>query len=113
GHDQSGQGRVRPGGEHAGQPGAGVWERHDKVNPDPGGTDQYAAPSKAERAAYAVLLHGPAARSDGADASQWLLDLPREVKELRQTRRDVVGQAPGMSAKTSGGNTGLVVAGDQ
>jgi len=56
-------------------------ERHDEVLPDPGGA-RPAAPSKAERTAYAVLLHGPAARSGGADASQWLLLRDRTAKRL-------------------------------
>jgi hypothetical protein len=46
----------------------------------PGG--QYAAPNKAERTAYAVLLHAPAARSSGADASQWLLLRDLTAKRL-------------------------------
>ncbi|MEU2338944.1 hypothetical protein ABZ770_37350 [Streptomyces sp. NPDC006654] len=47
--------------------------------PEPG---PYAAPGKAERTAYAVLLHGPAARPGDADASQWLLLRDRTAKRL-------------------------------
>ncbi|MFJ1733049.1 hypothetical protein [Streptomyces sp. NPDC088254] len=50
--------------------------------PTPEASGQYAAPSKAERTAYAVLLYGPAARSGGADASQWLLLRDRTAKRL-------------------------------
>ncbi|MDH6221694.1 hypothetical protein M2283_009041 [Streptomyces pseudovenezuelae] len=45
------------------------------------------APSKAERTAYAVLLHGPAARSGGADVSQWLLLRDRTAKRLQPTHQ--------------------------
>ncbi|MFE6938406.1 hypothetical protein [Streptomyces chartreusis] len=48
--------------------------------PTPEAPSQYADPGKAERTAYAVLLHGPAARSGGADASQWLLLRDRTAK---------------------------------
>ncbi|WP_329446331.1 hypothetical protein [Streptomyces canus] len=37
---------------------------------------------EAERTAYAVLLHGPAARSGRIDASQWLLLRGRTAKRL-------------------------------
>ncbi|MFE1287835.1 hypothetical protein [Streptomyces sp. NPDC058751] len=50
--------------------------------PTPEAPGQHPAPSKAERTAYAVLLHGPAARSGGADASQWLLLRDRTAKRL-------------------------------
>ncbi|MFE2316050.1 hypothetical protein ACFXC8_23430 [Streptomyces sp. NPDC059441] len=46
----------------------------------PGG--QYAAANKAERTAYAVLLHGPATRPGSGDASQWLLLRDRTAKRL-------------------------------
>lgn len=50
-----------------------AWKAMTRSFPTPEAPDQYAAPSKAERTAYAVLLHGPAAHSGGTDASQWLL----------------------------------------
>ncbi|MFJ3777796.1 hypothetical protein ACIPX0_39530 [Streptomyces sp. NPDC090075] len=50
--------------------------------PAPEAPDQHAAPSKAERTAYAVLLHGPAARPGGADARLWLLLRDRTPKRL-------------------------------
>ncbi|MER5801515.1 hypothetical protein [Streptomyces mirabilis] len=52
--------------------------------PTPEAPGQHAAPGKAERAAYAVLLHGPAARSGGADASRWLLLRDRTAKVLER-----------------------------
>jgi hypothetical protein len=48
-----------------------AWKGMTRSFPEAPG--QYAAPNKAERTAYAVLLHAPAAHSSGADASQWLL----------------------------------------
>lgn len=47
-----------------------AWKGMTRSFPTPEAPDRYAAPSKAERTAYAVLLRGPAARSGGADASQ-------------------------------------------
>ncbi|WP_432037757.1 hypothetical protein [Streptomyces cucumeris] len=50
--------------------------------PTPEAPGRHDAPSKAERTAYAVLLHGLAARSGGADASHWLLLRDRTAKRL-------------------------------
>jgi hypothetical protein len=50
-----------------------AWKGMTRSFPTPEAPGRCAAPSKAERTAYAVLLQGPAARSGGADASQWLL----------------------------------------
>ncbi len=57
-----------------------AWKGMTGSFPTPEAPGQYAAPSKAERTAYTVLLHGPAARSGGADASQWLLLRDRTAK---------------------------------
>ncbi len=57
-----------------------AWKGMTRSFPVPEAPGRYAAPSKAERAAYAVLLHGPAARSSGADASDWLLLRDRTAK---------------------------------
>lgn len=59
-----------------------AWNGMTRSFPTPEAPGQYAAPSKVERTAYAVLLHGPAARSGGADARQWLLLRDRTVKRL-------------------------------
>lgn len=59
-----------------------AWKGTRKSFPAPEAPGQYAVPSKAERTAYAVLLHGPAARSGGADASQWLMLRDRRAKRL-------------------------------
>ncbi|MBW8794935.1 MAG: hypothetical protein JF597_15385 [Streptomyces sp.] len=58
-----------------------AWKGMTRSFPTPEAPGQYAAPDKAERTAYAVLLHGPAARSGGTDdASQWLLLRDRTAK---------------------------------
>ncbi|MFE2044554.1 hypothetical protein ACFXAZ_27240 [Streptomyces sp. NPDC059477] len=59
-----------------------AWKGMTESFPTPETPGQHAAPSKAERTAYAVLLHGPAARSGGTDASQWLLLRDRTAKRL-------------------------------
>ncbi|WP_369393077.1 hypothetical protein AB5J72_40065 [Streptomyces sp. CG1] len=59
-----------------------AWKGMTRSFPTPEAPGQYAAPSKAERTAYAVLLHGPAARPDSADTSQWLLLRDRTAKRL-------------------------------
>jgi hypothetical protein len=59
-----------------------AWKGMTRSFPTPEAPGQYAAPNKAERTAYAVLLHAPAARSSGADASQWLLLRDRTAKRL-------------------------------
>lgn len=59
-----------------------AWKGMTRSFPTPQAPDQHAAPSKAERTVYAVLLHGPAARPVGADASQWLLLRDRTAKRL-------------------------------
>jgi len=57
-----------------------AWKAMTRSFPTPEAPGRYAAPSKAERTAYAVLLRGPAARSGDADASQWLLLRDRTAK---------------------------------
>ncbi|MEU1164701.1 hypothetical protein ABZ372_30685 [Streptomyces sp. NPDC005921] len=59
-----------------------AWKGMTRSFPAPEAPDQHAAPDKAERTAYAVLLHGPAARPGGADARQWLLLRDRTAKRL-------------------------------
>ncbi|WP_181804534.1 hypothetical protein [Streptomyces shenzhenensis] len=59
-----------------------AWKGMTRSFPAPEAPGQYAAPGKAERTVYAVLLHGPAARSGDADASQWLLLRDRTAKRL-------------------------------
>ena len=59
-----------------------AWKGMARSIPTPEAPGQYAAPNKAKSTAYAVLLHGPAARSGGADASQWLLLRGRTAKRL-------------------------------
>lgn len=59
-----------------------AWKDMTRSLPTPEAPGQHAAPSKAERTAYAVLLHAPAARPGGADASQWLLLRDRTAKRL-------------------------------
>ena len=59
-----------------------AWKGMTRSFPTPEAPGQYAAPSKAERTAYAVLLHGPAARPRGADASPWVLLHDRTAKRL-------------------------------
>jgi hypothetical protein len=59
-----------------------AWKGMTRSFPTPEAPGQYAAPNRAERTAYAVLLHGPAARSSGTDASQWLLLRDHTEKRL-------------------------------
>jgi hypothetical protein len=59
-----------------------AWKGMARSFPTPEAPGQHAAPNKAERTAYTVLLHGPAGRSGGADASQWLLLRDRTAKRL-------------------------------
>lgn len=59
-----------------------AWKGMTRSLPTPEAPGQHAAPSKAERTAYAVLLQAPAARPGGADASQWLLLRDRTAKRL-------------------------------
>ncbi|KUN67495.1 hypothetical protein AQJ46_24820 [Streptomyces canus] len=59
-----------------------AWKDMTRSFPTPEAPGQYASASKAERTAYAVLLNGPATRSGGADASQWLLLRDRTAKRL-------------------------------
>ncbi|MEV6943427.1 hypothetical protein AB0N07_15810 [Streptomyces sp. NPDC051172] len=59
-----------------------AWKGMTRSFPTPEGPVQYAAATKAERTAYAVLLNPPAARSGDADASQWLLLRDRTAKRL-------------------------------
>ncbi|MFG3307894.1 hypothetical protein [Streptomyces wuyuanensis] len=59
-----------------------AWKGMTSSFPTPEAPGQHDAPSKAERTAYAVLLHGLAARSGGADASHWLLLRDRTAKRL-------------------------------
>jgi hypothetical protein len=59
-----------------------AWKGMTRSFPTPEAPGQYAAPNKAERTAYAVLLHGPATRPAGTDASQWLLLRDRTAKRL-------------------------------
>lgn len=59
-----------------------AWKGVTRSFPTPEAPGQYAAPSKAERTAYAVLLHGPAARPGGTDAGRWLLLRDRTAKRL-------------------------------
>lgn len=59
-----------------------AWKGMSSSFPAPEAPGQYAAPNKAERTAYAVLLHAPAARSGDANASQWLLLRDRTAKRL-------------------------------
>ncbi|WP_415953643.1 hypothetical protein [Streptomyces sp. KLOTTS4A1] len=60
-----------------------AWKGMTKSFPAPEAPSRHAAPGEAERTAYAVLLHGPAARPGGADASQWLLLRDRTAKSPR------------------------------
>lgn len=74
---------LNPGGPMLSTPNADqAWKAMTRSFPTPQAPGQHAAPSKAERTAYAVLLDGPAARSGGADASQWLLLRDRAAKRL-------------------------------
>ncbi|RSM89138.1 hypothetical protein DMA10_31295 [Streptomyces sp. WAC 01420] len=57
-----------------------AWKGMTRSFPPPEAPGRHAAPGKAESTAYAVLLHGPAARSGSADASQWLLLRDRTAK---------------------------------
>ena len=57
-----------------------AWKGMTRSFPTPEASGRHAAPNKAERTAYAVLLHGPAARRGGAEASQWLLLRDRTAK---------------------------------
>ncbi|MFF1307353.1 hypothetical protein [Streptomyces sp. NPDC058307] len=57
-----------------------AWKGMTRSFPTPEASGRPAASGKAERTAYAVLLHGPAARSAGTDASQWLLLRDRTAK---------------------------------
>ncbi|MFJ4343485.1 hypothetical protein [Streptomyces sp. NPDC088915] len=59
-----------------------AWKGMSSSFPTPDAPGQYAAPNKAERTAYAVLLHAPAAHSGDANASQWLLLRDRTAKRL-------------------------------
>ncbi len=59
-----------------------AWKGMTRSFPTLEAPGQHAAPSKAERRAYAVLLHGPAARSGSADTSQLLLLRDRTAKRL-------------------------------
>lgn len=59
-----------------------AWTGMTRSLPTPEAPGQYAAANKAERTAYAVLLHGPAARPGDTDASQWLLLRDRTAKRL-------------------------------
>jgi hypothetical protein len=59
-----------------------TWKGMTRSFPTPGGARPVCRPSKAERTAYAALLHGPAARPGGADASQWLLLHDPRAKRL-------------------------------
>lgn len=59
-----------------------AWKGMTRSFPAPEAPGQYADPGMTERTAYAVLLHGPAARSGGPDASQWLLLRNRTAKRL-------------------------------
>ncbi len=57
-----------------------AWKGMTRSFPTPETPGQYDAPGTAERTAYAVLLHGPAVRPGGGDASQWLLLRDRTAK---------------------------------
>lgn len=59
-----------------------AWKGMTKSFPAPEAPGQHAAPNEAERTAYTVLLHEPAAHPGGADASQWLLLRDRTAKRL-------------------------------
>ncbi|MFJ6392780.1 hypothetical protein ACIQJT_34850 [Streptomyces sp. NPDC091972] len=59
-----------------------AWKGMTRSFPTSKAPGQSAAPSKAEKTAYAVLLRGPSARSGGADAGQWLLLRDRTAKRL-------------------------------
>lgn len=59
-----------------------AWKGMTRSFPTPEAPGPHAASGKAERTAYAVLLHEPAAHPGGADASQWLLLRDRTAKRL-------------------------------
>ncbi|WP_031042106.1 hypothetical protein [Streptomyces sp. NRRL F-5650] len=59
-----------------------AWKGMTRSFPTPDAPGRSAAPNKAERTAFAVLLHGPATRSGDAVASQWLLLRNRTAKRL-------------------------------